>query len=184
MAIDEKASPQLARMQAVQAESQTIGQFLDWLSENGMAICKPQDGLRGERYFPIAESTEQLLARHFEVDLNAVERERRALLADLAAKDAARPAALTVQALEARLAERFPVNATDWSQAGDEVRDMCRGARELAKLGEDQAVDFQALTTPSAWNTEGIKGILRLYGMLSPEGQRDFCENFASFLRV
>ena len=67
-------------MDSVQQSSQAIGEFVEWLSENGMAVCKPVDGLRDVIYLPINESLEQLIARHFGVDLNAVERERRAVL--------------------------------------------------------------------------------------------------------
>lgn len=82
MSIDATKYPQLALMAAVQSQSQSIGEFIEWLGENGMVICKPDNGLRGTRFFPILESTEQLLARHFEVDLNAVERERRQALSE------------------------------------------------------------------------------------------------------
>ena len=96
MPIDATKFPNLARMEEVQPLSQAIGEFIDWLSENGMAICKPEDGLRGDRYFPIMEMPEQLLARHFEVDLNGAERERRQVLAEhnaaMASKDQQSPA--------------------------------------------------------------------------------------------
>lgn len=81
--IDAAKYPQLAKMEQVQAESQAIGAFIEWLSENKMFIGTHvlPEGHVHEIAVPIAEGTEQLLARHFEVDLNAVERERRAVLA-------------------------------------------------------------------------------------------------------
>lgn len=82
MPIDATKYPQLAKMEAVQDESQILGEFLDWLSENGMSICKPLEGLRGDSFFPVMETSEQLLARRFGVDLNAVERERRQVLSE------------------------------------------------------------------------------------------------------
>jgi hypothetical protein len=84
MSIDATKYPQLALMAAVQGQSQSIGEFIEWLGENGMAICASEDGLRGTSFFPIVESAERLLARHFEVDLNAAERERRQVLSELA----------------------------------------------------------------------------------------------------
>lgn len=89
MSVDETKYPQLALMAAVQGQSQSIGQFIEWLGENGMVICTSDDVLRGMRFVPILESTEQLLARHFEVDLNAAERERRQLLAEFTQAQAA-----------------------------------------------------------------------------------------------
>ena len=89
MSVDETKYPQLALMAAVQGQSQSIGEFIEWLGENGMVICTSDDGLRGMRFFPILESTEQLLARHFEVDLNAAERERRQVLAEFTQAQAA-----------------------------------------------------------------------------------------------
>lgn len=83
MSIDATKYPQLAQMAAVQRESQSIGGFIEWLGENGMVICTWDEGLRGTRFFPIVESTEKVLARHFGVDLNAVESERRQVLAEL-----------------------------------------------------------------------------------------------------
>lgn len=85
MSIDATQSPHLARMQAVQEQSQAIGEFIEWLGQNGMAICTSEEGLRGDFFYPVMVSTEELLARHFEVDLQAAEKERRATLAALAA---------------------------------------------------------------------------------------------------
>lgn len=84
MSIDATQFPQLAKMQAVQEQSQAIGEFIDWLGQNGMVICASEDGMRGGRFYPVMVPTEELLARHFEVDLRAAEKERRATLAALA----------------------------------------------------------------------------------------------------
>ena len=65
MSIDATQFPQLARMQAVQEQSQAIGEFIEWLGENGMAICTSNAGLRGESFYPVAVSSEEMLARHF-----------------------------------------------------------------------------------------------------------------------
>ena len=81
MTIDATQFPQLAKMQAVQERSQAIGEFIDWLWQNGMAICTSEEGLRGDRFYPVMTPTEELLARHFDVDLQAAEKERRVTLA-------------------------------------------------------------------------------------------------------
>lgn len=82
MSIDASKYPQLALMASVQESSQAIGEFIDWLGENGMVICTSESGLRGSQFYPVLDSTEKLLARHFEVDLNAAEHERRQVLAE------------------------------------------------------------------------------------------------------
>lgn len=80
------------------------------------------------------------------------------------------------------LAAEFSPKATCWSQATDEVRDMCRDARERAGMPEDQAVDFRAFNTPSQWNTQGIAGIVKFYGMLAPEQRATFCARWDEVL--
>lgn len=77
--------PECEKLAAVSAESQKIGCFLDWLFENGMFIARyiKADGYRNEQAMPIDENIERLLARYFEIDLNKVENERRALIETL-----------------------------------------------------------------------------------------------------
>ena len=87
---------------------------------------------------------------------------------------------LTPEELRQAVARRFPAAATDWSQATDEVRDLCRGARLLAGVPEDEAVDFRKLETPDQWNTQGIAGIVRFYGVLPHQKQAQFCVELAS----
>ena len=69
-------TPTLDKMQAVHARSQAIGEFLEWLGQQGYVICC------SGRYppAPAGKSTEQLLAEYFGIDLEAAERERRAVL--------------------------------------------------------------------------------------------------------
>lgn len=69
-------TPMLDKMEAVRARSQEIGEFLEWLGQQGYVICC------SGRYppAPAGKSTEQLLAEYFGIDLEAAERERRAVL--------------------------------------------------------------------------------------------------------
>lgn len=65
--------------------------------------------------------------------------------------------------------QQFPNNATSWSQATDEVRDICRAVRQTYNtvdlcLTADspnglQALNFYSFKQPSEWNTEGKKFI-------------------------
>jgi len=69
----------LDKLRAVQGLSQTIGDFLDWLSERGIVLCRPER----HHYCPIPETAEQLLAQYFQIDLNKVEAEKRVILEKL-----------------------------------------------------------------------------------------------------
>jgi hypothetical protein len=69
-------------MLAVKGESQIIGSFIEWLGENGMAICHVTDD-DDVPYTPEYGGIEKMLARYFDVDLNAAERERQAILDSL-----------------------------------------------------------------------------------------------------
>lgn len=80
------------------------------------------------------------------------------------------------------LKAKFPPSATSWSQATDEVRDMCREARKLAGVAENKAVDFRRFSSPQEWNHHGIEGILQFYEMLAEPDQREFCSRFKDVL--
>lgn len=70
-----------AKLVAVSKDSQTIGTFLDWLRSGRVprvTLCVMDDS--SERYRPSYTSIEKLLAEYFEIDLNKVEEERRAIL--------------------------------------------------------------------------------------------------------
>ncbi len=65
-------TPECDKLYKVKDESQTIGEFLDWLQEEH------------EIFLPF--SITDLLAEYFEIDLKEVERERRAILDELRGK--------------------------------------------------------------------------------------------------
>lgn len=88
----------------------------------------------------------------------------------------------TPDVLQQLITQAFPPDATCWSQAGDEVRDMCRGARELARGSYSEAVNFKDLDSPARWNTAGVAGIVKFYSMLDARGRLDFCARFAGCL--
>lgn len=81
--IDPQKYPHLAKMQSVSNESQAIGEFIDWLQSQGMAICSTDASQNGRLYYPVMTTTEELLARHFAVDLKGAESERRQILAEV-----------------------------------------------------------------------------------------------------
>lgn len=74
-------TPTLDKVVANKAESQAIGNFLEWLSEHGKFIAYyPR---RSECAAPVTANTEELLAEYFEIDLAEAERERVKILAAL-----------------------------------------------------------------------------------------------------
>jgi hypothetical protein len=77
------ATPALDALAADHDTRQLITGFIEWLHEQGLAICESNDGLRGVTWWPRLESAESLTARHLGIDLQQVERERRALLESL-----------------------------------------------------------------------------------------------------
>jgi hypothetical protein len=75
-------TPVLDKMLANKAESQACGNFLNWLQEQGYVVARYGTERRmRETLLPVHDSIEQLLAKYFEVDLGAAERERCKILA-------------------------------------------------------------------------------------------------------
>jgi hypothetical protein len=80
-----KTYPECEKLLAVKDKSQLVGEFLEWASGKNMVLCARPKG-DDEEYYPVMQSWEKLLADFFGIDLNKVESERRAMLADLQAK--------------------------------------------------------------------------------------------------
>ncbi len=80
---DTEEYPEHKKLESVQAKSQEIGAFLEWLQhERGFVIATWLD----EELAPSHESIEKLLAAYFDVDLNRIEREKRRMLDSLRAR--------------------------------------------------------------------------------------------------
>ena len=77
------------KLKAIKPLSQAIGNFIEWLGENGMTICS-EDRIpyRPDEYVPIRRTTEELLADHFKIDLNRLEAEKEAMLEEIRAAGA------------------------------------------------------------------------------------------------
>lgn len=78
--------PEHTKLSAVSGKSQTIGQFLD---STGYVLAEYReiDGYHEPQLVPVDRSIQRVLAEHFEIDLNAIETEKRAMLAQLAGDD-------------------------------------------------------------------------------------------------
>lgn len=87
---------------------------------------------------------------------------------------------------------KFPDNATCWSQATDEIRDLARTAKEyyneidLDLLSEEveegqgqQPLNFRALKTPSEWNTQGKVYIREVWTLMSEQTKKQWFENWS-----
>lgn len=75
--------PEHEKLKKVQTESQTIGEFIDWLrSDKELELGKWQTSSHddGDTFQPVHVSTEKLLAEFFEIDLEKLEAEKRAML--------------------------------------------------------------------------------------------------------
>jgi hypothetical protein len=75
----------LDKMAEVKPRANVIGPFLEWLQEQGYAICwwSESGGYLTPAWTPIRQNIEQLLADYFGIDLEQVEAEKRAVLAAL-----------------------------------------------------------------------------------------------------
>jgi len=93
--------PECDKMKAVQPRSQLIGEFLEWLNqEKGVTLaklhehtdeCYDEEGdrvcdLSEQVFYPFNHTTENLLAEFFGIDLEKVEKEKRAILKELREK--------------------------------------------------------------------------------------------------
>lgn len=75
------ATPELDKLVAVTAESQKLGEFLEWLEQDArLVLARVTDR---DELVPASEDINMLLARYFGIDLMQVEQERRAILAYL-----------------------------------------------------------------------------------------------------
>ena len=82
--------------------------------------------------------------------------------------------------LETYLAN-FPDNATCWSQATDEIRDLCYQTRLMynecvldvceSDAGYVEGLNFRSFTKPSQWNTQGKKFINKYFYKLPKYAQ-------------
>lgn len=71
--------PECDKMLAVKDESHAISAFLDFLQENGYSICELIER-NHHNWQPVYKSNEELMAEHFGINLDRVEKERRQML--------------------------------------------------------------------------------------------------------
>lgn len=78
--VAEVAYPEHERMAAVAETSQAIGEFLEWLEEQGLVICEPS-AYATMPWQPARRQITDLLAAYYGLDLKKIEAEKRTMLA-------------------------------------------------------------------------------------------------------
>ena len=77
--------PEHEKLRKIRDKSQAIGEFLDNLTTQGFYLCTLHKGRGfgpGGEFFPVTTPVQEILADYFEIDLNKLEDEKRALLAE------------------------------------------------------------------------------------------------------
>ena len=79
--------PEHAKMERVMDKSQTIGEFLEWLSGKKRIVLAHYGVDKFDDYlYPLSYDTEELLAQYFGINLNKVEQEKRQMLEEIRSK--------------------------------------------------------------------------------------------------
>jgi len=76
--------PEHEKLHKVKRESQAIGEFIEWLNGQGVHLCRIPPEF-DHTYYPIHRSIEELLAEHFGINLDEIEREKRHMLDEIQA---------------------------------------------------------------------------------------------------
>ncbi|MHA1952485.1 MAG: hypothetical protein ACW96U_00875 [Candidatus Heimdallarchaeaceae archaeon] len=85
--------PECEKLKDAQDQSQTIGEFLEWLEYRGVVLCVHcntnsqffynPDLTDEDGFEPVQKNREDILAQYFDIDLNKVEQERQQILSKL-----------------------------------------------------------------------------------------------------
>jgi len=74
------------KMLAVKEQSEILSNFVDWLNEKQIILCKYDETDKTDELFPIHNGYEKLFAEFFDIDLNKVGKEKQQILKDIRAK--------------------------------------------------------------------------------------------------
>lgn len=84
-------------------------------------------------------------------------------------------------ALRIALATAFPVAATRWGQATDEIKDMAVAAQDVLRVPADRRQNWMELTLPSRWNYAGVETVVSCYTEMTDDERRNYLKGFAHF---
>lgn len=85
------ATPECDRLNKISSDVSMLFEFFEWAQSQGLSLCTLEDSGKVScghpvfHYFPVCNSIQDIIYRFFEIDGNKLERERRALLAELQA---------------------------------------------------------------------------------------------------
>lgn len=69
-------TPEHDKLRRLSRQTQLIGNFIDWLGDQGLIMCEPQ----GRHNVPIRKSRDEMIAEFFGVDLARFHAEKDAIL--------------------------------------------------------------------------------------------------------
>ena len=71
--------PEHEKLKALNGANQTVGDFIEWLGEQGLVIAKWSDD-GGDYMWPAGKSRDELIAEFFDIDRDKLEEEKREML--------------------------------------------------------------------------------------------------------
>lgn len=84
--------PEHQKLKDLNGANQIVGDFIEWLSDNGMVIAQYE----GSRLWPVTKSRDTLIAEHFGIDPKRLDTEKQQVLDDfVAAQQPAQAASAT-----------------------------------------------------------------------------------------
>lgn len=82
--MSETEYPEHDRLHAIKDESQAQYDFIEWLHvRKNILLCDEKIGFQTDTYLPIQIPIQKLLAEYHEIDMNKIETEKRAMLAEI-----------------------------------------------------------------------------------------------------
>lgn len=76
--------PEHEKLKAISDKSQAIGEFLDWLPSQGIALHDlNQCNFGQDKFEPVRQSIHELLAEYFQIDQKLIDQEKEAMLASI-----------------------------------------------------------------------------------------------------
>jgi len=83
--------------------------------------------------------------------------------------------------------DKFPNNTKNWSEATDELRDICNTAREYIEEYDYKKIkplNFKSFNTPSEWNTKSKKYINDIYKSMSDKCKKQFNQYLKDHFKI
>lgn len=74
--------PQHEKLKTLQGDAECVGEFIDWLSDEGIQLCEKKAHLYSEdgAMYPVDRTIEEMIAGFLGIDRDALEREKVSIL--------------------------------------------------------------------------------------------------------